>query len=73
MIVELSILDTPTFTIEHLLDSSENPDLVNNFSVGNEASGLELYLKNQAAFDEKEKLCRTYLDKDKATNLPTLQ
>lgn len=68
MIVELSILDTPTFTIEHLLDSSENPDLVNNFSVGNEASGLELYLKNQAAFDEKEKLCRTYLVKDKATH-----
>ncbi len=43
MIVELSILDTPTFTIEHLLDSSENPDFVNNFSVGNEATGLELY------------------------------
>lgn len=67
MIVEFSILDTPTYTVEHLLDSPENTNLINNFSVGNDATGLELYLKNQATFDEKEKLCRTYLVKDKAT------
>ncbi len=42
MIVEFSIYDTPAFSIEHLLDSPENINLVETFNVSNDALGLEL-------------------------------
>ncbi|MBR6080962.1 MAG: hypothetical protein IKQ66_06295 [Treponema sp.] len=64
MIVEFSVLDTPYFRIEHLFDNTENLRLVDDFVAGNDASGLEDYLKNQAAEDEKNNNSRTYLVKD---------
>lgn len=68
MIVEFSVFDTPTYIIEHISDSQENLQQISEFEVGNNAKGLEFYLKEQALTDEKEKLCRTYLVKDKTTN-----
>lgn len=67
MIIEFSIYDTPEYSIEHIFDSQENETLVSNFSAMKEAMGLEAYLKNQAADDEKELNARTYLVKDKTT------
>ena len=67
MIVEFSIYDTPAFSIEHLLDSPENINLVETFNVSNDALGLELYLKEQSVADETNKMSRTYLVKDKVT------
>lgn len=67
MIVEFSLLDTDDFAVEHLFDSSENDRLVSEFSVPNDAEGLENYLKMQASSDEKELNARTYLVKDKVT------
>lgn len=67
MIVEFSIYDTPAFSVEHLLDSPENINLVETFNVSNDALGLELYLKEQSVADETNKMSRTYLVKDKVT------
>jgi len=67
MIVEFSVYDTNAYSIEHLNDSLENIDLIKNFTVGNDAEGLECYLKNQAESDEKGCMARTYLIKDKET------
>lgn len=67
MIVEFSIYDTPAFSIEHLLDSPENINLVETFNVSNDALGLELYLKEQSVADETNKMSKTYLVKDKVT------
>ena len=67
MIVEFSVHDTNAYSVEHLNDSLENMDLIKNFTVGNDAEGLEHYLKNQAESDEKDCMARTYLIKDKET------
>lgn len=56
-----------SFFIEHILDSLENESLIFDFKALNNAQGLEDYLKNQAANDEKELNARTYLVKDKIT------
>lgn len=65
MIVEFSVFDTEYLLIEHLSDTAENIELIKDFAVGNEASGLEDYLKFQALEDEKNNNSRTYLVKDK--------
>ena len=67
MIVESSVLDTEDFTIEHLFDSTENENLIAEFSALNGAEGLENYLKNQASSDERNLYARTYLIKDSVT------
>lgn len=67
MIVEFSILDTDDFSIEHIFDSPENESLIADFCALNGAEGLENYLKNQAAADEKDFNSRTYLVKDKVS------
>jgi len=64
MIVEFSVYDTKDFSVEHLLDSDENLKLIKNFEAGNNAHGLEYYLKYQAATDEEDNNSRTYLVKD---------
>ena len=43
MIIEVSVLDTPLYTVEHICDSLENAELIKSFSVGKEAFGLESY------------------------------
>ncbi len=53
------------FVVEHLFASPENAALIDAFSVGNDAAGLELFLKEAAAREEEEKQTRTYLIKDK--------
>lgn len=59
-------LETEIFTYQHLLDSDENIDLIQTFSVKEKTGkGLELYLKNTSVFDEKNSFARTYLIKDK--------
>ena len=65
MIVEFSVHDTNAYSVEHLNDSLENVDLIKNFTVGNDAEGLERYLKNQAESDEKDCMARTYLITDR--------
>ncbi len=67
MIVEFSVLDTDDFSIEHIFDSPENKSLIADFCALNGAEGLENYLKNQSASDEKDLNARTYLVKDKVS------
>ena len=67
MIVEFSIFDTPYFSVEHLLDSVENHNLINDFIAMNGAAGLEGYIKYQAKEDEQNNNSRTYLVKDVIT------
>ena len=55
------------FVVEHLFESSENASLAQSFSVGNDAMGLEIFLKEAAEKEEKEKQTRTYLIKDRVT------
>ncbi len=43
---------TGEFTLEHLTDSEENRRLITNFASGNNAFGLEQYLKDLALEDE---------------------
>ncbi|MBO4321031.1 MAG: hypothetical protein J5857_11260 [Treponema sp.] len=64
MIVEFSVYDTPYFSVEHLFDSENNQKLIEEFEAGNNAFGLENYLKYQAAEDETSNNSRTYLVKD---------
>lgn len=49
------------YLLEHLFDSKENMELIADFSVSSNATGLENYLKNCAGSDEYEKNARTYL------------
>ncbi len=56
------------FVVEHLFQSDGNTALIKSFSVGNDAMGLELYLKEVAEKEESEKQARTYLIKDKFSN-----
>ena len=44
--------DAGDFTLEHLTDSEENRRLIGNFASGNNAFGLEQYLKKLAFEDE---------------------
>ena len=55
------------FIIEHLNDSVENRRLLNAFSAGKNATGLERYIKEQAIGDEISNESRTYLIKDALT------
>jgi hypothetical protein len=55
------------FVVEHLFTSPENHDLIQSFSVGNSAMGLEIFLKEVAEREESEKQTRTYLIKDRIT------
>lgn len=43
MIVEISVVDTADFSVEHIFDSSENKNLVFDFKALNGAKGLEDY------------------------------
>ena len=61
-------LEHEIFTYEHLLDSSENLDLIKDFLVTDKNGiGLEYYLKETSYADEKAQLNSTYLVKDKVT------
>ena len=60
-------LDMEEFSLDHLLDSEENLELIEKFSAPNNATGLENYLKYSAIDDEKRNYGRTYLVKDKST------
>ncbi len=62
-----SLFEDEDFTVEHLLASPENESLIQSFSVGNDAMGLEIFLKEVAEQEEKGKQTRTYLIKDKFT------
>lgn len=64
--MRLELLDCVVggYSLEHLLDSKENMELIADFSVSNNAMGLENYLKDCAEIDECEKNARTYLVKD---------
>lgn len=53
------------FIVEHIFQSDENQKLIKSFTVGNDAIGLELYLKEVAGKEELDKQTRTYLIKDK--------
>ena len=55
------------FVVEHLFASPENARLIQDFSVGNDAMGLEMFLKEVSEQEEKEKQTRTYLIKDRYT------
>lgn len=55
------------FVVEHLFTSPENHDLIQSFSVGKSAMGLEIFLKEVAEREEYEKQTRTYLIKDRIT------
>jgi hypothetical protein len=55
------------FAVEHLFTSPENHDLIQSFSVGKSAMGLEIFLKEVAEREESEKQTRTYLIKDRIT------
>lgn len=67
MISEITVHDSKLFTIEHLYDSTENEELISNFTVRGNAAGLENYLKYSSFDDEDGNLSRTYLVKDKMT------
>ena len=54
-------LDEGDFIVEHLLASSLGKDQIEGFVAGNNAFGLEIYLKNYADNDERAKESRTYL------------
>ena len=66
--------DFPAFTdrvfyYEHLLDSSDNLQFIQDFCVTNTFGyGLERYIKKLAESDEKDGSARTYLVKDKFTH-----
>lgn len=62
-------LETELFYYEHLLDSSENLRLIQDFCITNSSGyGLERYIKELAESDEKDGSVRTYLVKDKFTH-----
>lgn len=62
-------LETELFYYEHLLDSSDNLQLIQDFCVTNTSGyGLERYIKKLAESDEKDGSARTYLVKDRFTH-----
>ena len=61
-------LETELFYYEHLLDSTDNLQLIKDFFLKNPSGqGLERYIKELAESDEKDGSARTYLVKDKFT------
>ena len=64
---EQLIVDNDDFVVEHLTDSTEDVQCVGAFSAGNNAKGLESYLKCSALDDERSSESRTYLVKDSLT------
>ena len=67
MRVSETIFDAPAYSVEHILEVPDYKRLIANFTVGNDAAGLEAYLKYAAIGDEKANLARTYLVLDKAS------
>ena len=67
MLAEFTVFDTEKLSVEHLFDSPKNEKLISSFTVGKNAYGLESYLKNLAADDERNNFARTYLVKDKSS------
>ena len=61
------MVDNGDFVVEHLTDSPENIQCVEAFAAGNNAKGLEAYLKRFALGDENSDDSRTYLVKDSLT------
>jgi len=55
------------YLVEHLFDSEINRELIELFEVGQNAKGLERYLKHCAVSDEVDNMSRTYLVKDRGT------
>ena len=61
-------IEHPIFTYERIFDSPENLELIKKFAIQEKSGlGLEFYLKETAAEDEKNQLSATYLLKDKIT------
>ncbi|MCI6591616.1 MAG: hypothetical protein SPK18_01785 [Treponema sp.] len=57
------------FYYEHLFDNPNNLEQIKNFAIRERSVfGLELYLKETAAFDEEHLLNSTYLVKDKKSH-----
>ncbi len=67
MIVEFSVFDTDLYSVEHIDESFENPQLIEQFETNENSRGLECYLKNVALYDEEHSLSRTFLVNDKTT------
>ena len=67
MIEELSIEDTANYSVEQIFDSPENHDLITAFEASEKGKGLEYYIKESAASDERNGFARTYLIKDSVT------
>ena len=61
-------LDESDFIVEHLLASSIDGKQISGFAAGNNAFGLEVYLKDYATNDERAKESRTYLVRDAVSN-----
>ena len=59
--------ETDAYFVEHILDVPDYKKLISNFKAGNDATGLETYLKYAAVGDENVNLARTYLVIDKST------
>lgn len=62
--MDIQSFATDDFVLEHLTDSKGHRQLLDSFSVANNATGLEMYLKSRAMLDETRNESRTYLVKD---------
>ena len=62
-----ALFEDTNFIVEHLLASPANLSLIQSFSVGKNAAGLETFLKEAAESEEIGKQSRTYLVKDRFT------
>ena len=62
--IDIQSFATDDFVLEHLTDSKGHLQLLDSFSVANNATGLERYLKSRAILDEARNESRTYLVKD---------
>lgn len=67
MRVNAEKFETEAYTVEHILDIPNYKNLIETFTVGNDAEGLKDYLQYAAIGDEKANLARTYLVIDKST------
>ena len=66
MILEI---ENPLYYYEHILDNPQNIETIKDFAIADRKGfGLELYLKETAAFDEEHLLNSTYLVKDKKSH-----
>lgn len=62
-----AVAATADFVAVHLADTAQDRRLIDSFSAGKNAKGLEIYLKNCALADETANESRTYLVKDSVT------